>query len=160
MRTVGQHAARHRVRHREQRVAGRRAFEPFEVKAVDQCRDWSAAGPGTVRRSAVGRLHARTAARARDGRYVELRTRDTDGWILGAGAGKREKAGTECVLREYLRAGSCNTFRFFADGPEQAVKEASRERAFGKELASCGRGSGSRWGAVAESGCELRVSVS
>ena len=98
--------------------------------------------------------------RARDGRYVELRTRDTDEWIPGAGAGKREKAGTECVLRESLRAGSCGSFRIFAIGPEQTVKEASRERAFGKELASCGRGSGSRWGAVAESGCELTVSVS
>ena len=98
--------------------------------------------------------------RARDGRYVELRTRDTDEWIPGAGAGKREKAGTECVLREYLRGCSCSTFRFFADCLEQTVKEASRERAFGKELASCGRGSGSRWGAVAESGCELTVSVS
>lgn len=98
--------------------------------------------------------------RARDGRYVDLRTRDTDGWIPGAGGGKREKANTECVLRESLRAGLCGSFHFFANGPEQTVNEASRERAFGKELASCGRGSGSRWGAVAESGCELTVSVS
>ena len=91
--------------------------------------------------------------RTRDGRYVELRTRDTDGWIPGAGTGKREKAGTECVLREYLRAGSCSTFRFFTDCPEQTVKEASRERAFGKELASCGRGVASR---ASRAGAQVR----
>ena len=64
MRTVDQHAARHRVRHREKRLSMCRVFEPFEVRVVDQCTYWAAAGPGTVRRSAAGRLRAKTAAGA------------------------------------------------------------------------------------------------